>query len=605
MQSTQQTRLQTNILISLALMAALTGLFFLAEQAIDTPLPAFDVMDMLIRELPGGVITFGIDMMSEIFLAVNLGPDLDETAKTAEQVMAVLLFVGLGTVFGLLYIAVADRLRGDAFRGTWWATGLAAGGLFGALMALISAEYNVSAEASAARGSVVIVGGFFVWGVAHAGIQRRLFALEDAIAAAKVQAAQETPSTQAATASANPQLYVMDRRQFLIQVGASSATITLVGAGLGAFIGEGEGEDIQGQGLEAALEAGGYETPTDYDSHMDDLTPAPGTRPEYTPLEDHYRIDINSGRVPRVERPDYSLTIGGLVAAPLTLTYADIAGPDIAAQALGEGSEDEPEADATAEPDTAQPAPGRFAPINQFVTLSCISNRIAGSLISTTRWTGIPMQDLLNAMDLDDDAAWLRIESVDGFYEYVSIEDIMTDRRVMLTFLWDGVPLPDRHGWPLRIYIPNRYGMKQPKWITGMEVVADWEPGYWVERGWSSDAFVRMTSVIDHVAVDELIEQADGSLVVPIGGIAYSGARQIARVEVRVDEGEWQDAQIKTPLSDTTWVVWRYDWPFEEGEHTFTVRAYDGEGELQIEETSGVRPDGATGYHEVSEELSA
>lgn len=602
--STKQTRLQTNLLISLGLMAALTALLFFSEQVVGTALPAFDLMDMLIRELPGGVITFGIDAMSELFLAIDLGPNLDETAKTAEQVMAVLQFVLIGTVLGLVTIALADRLRGKAFQGTWWGVGLAAGALFGVVFAIISAEYNVSAEASTMTTSLVIIGAFMVWGVAHMFIQQRLFTLEDKIAAAKVRAA----SADAPTASPqkdepreknrNPQIYVLDRRRFLIQVGASSATVTLVGAGLGAFLGDSDGEDVQGQGLEAALEAERFSTPTEYPSHVDDLELAPGTRPEYTPLEDHYRIDINSGRVPTVDRPDYTLTIGGLVAAPLTLTYEDIAGAEMRATALNENNDD---AEATPEP----PEERRYQPINQFVTLSCISNRIAGSLISTTRWTGIPMQDILADMELEEDAAWIRIDSVDGFYEYLSIEDVMNDRRVMLTYAWDGVPLPDRHGWPLRIYIPNRYGMKQPKWITDMEVVADWEPGYWVERGWSREALVRTTSVIDNVAVDEIIEEADGSMVVPIGGIAYSGERQISRVEVRVDDGEWQEAQIKTPLSDTTWVVWRYDWPFAEGEHTFTVRTYEGDGTPQVEQEAGVRPDGATGYHDVQEDISA
>jgi hypothetical protein len=45
-------------------------------------------------------------------------------------------------------------------------------------------------------------------------------------------------------------------------------------------------------------------------------------------------------------------------------------------------------------------------------------------------------------------------------------------------------------------------------------------------------------------------------------------------------------------------VQWRYDWPASQGRHTIRVRATDGTGALQIEERSGARPDGATGYHE-------
>jgi len=66
---------------------------------------------------------------------------------------------------------------------------------------------------------------------------------------------------------------------------------------------------------------------------------------------------------------------------------------------------------------------------------------------------------------------------------------------------------------------------------------------------------------------------------------------------VRVDEGPWQDAQLRTPLSETTWVIWRYDWPFTAGDHTFEVRCAELDGTPQIEEEEGNRPSGATGIH--------
>jgi hypothetical protein len=68
-------------------------------------------------------------------------------------------------------------------------------------------------------------------------------------------------------------------------------------------------------------------------------------------------------------------------------------------------------------------------------------------------------------------------------------------------------------------------------------------------------------------------------------------------VEVRVDGGEWQEAQIRSPLSDTTWVFWRFEWPFAEGDHTFEVRCVDGEGTPQLELEGRAHPSGATGIH--------
>jgi hypothetical protein len=166
----------------------------------------------------------------------------------------------------------------------------------------------------------------------------------------------------------------------------------------------------------------------------------------------------------------------------------------------------------------------------------------------------------------------------------------------MLCYAWDGNALPVDHGFPLRIWIPDRFGMKQPKWITGIEVTDKYTEGYWVERNWDEVARVKATSVIDTVAVDALIENGDQRLV-PVGGIAFAGARGIARVEVRVNDGPWQEAQLRSPLSETTWVIWRYEWPFAPGHHTFAVRCTEGDGTPQIEESRPTRPSGATGIH--------
>ena len=166
----------------------------------------------------------------------------------------------------------------------------------------------------------------------------------------------------------------------------------------------------------------------------------------------------------------------------------------------------------------------------------------------------------------------------------------------MLAYAWDGLPLPFDHGFPLRIWLPDHYGLKQPKWITGMEVVSEYQPGYWVERSWDKEARVKATSVIDTVAVKDLVE-IDGQFLIPIGGIAFAGDRGISKVEVSVDDGPWQEAWVRAPLSETTWVIWRYEWPFAEGQHTFEVRCAEADGTPQIEEDRGNRPSGATGIH--------
>jgi DMSO/TMAO reductase YedYZ molybdopterin-dependent catalytic subunit len=358
----------------------------------------------------------------------------------------------------------------------------------------------------------------------------------------------------------------------LIRLGGATAAITVVGAGVSLGLKGRQASESAASDTESDAESNTEsETPASSPTLRpvasapgDDVIPAPGTRPEITPLDDHYQIDINLRPI-EVDGASWRLAIMGLVANPLSLSLADIR--------------------------------NNYEPVDQIVTLSCISNRVGGSLIGTATWTGARLQDVLDDARVMDGATHLNITSLDGFYESVALDLLEDDPRIMLAYAWDGEPLRPKHGFPLRIWIPDRYGMKQPKWIQSIEVSDRPELGYWVVRGWDQVARVRATSVIDTVA--EPYETEDGGMAVPVGGIAYAGARGISRVEVRVDNGDWQEAQLRAPLSDTTWVIWRYDWPFAEGRHTFQVRCFEGDGTPQIAGVSDPQPSGATGIHEV------
>jgi DMSO/TMAO reductase YedYZ molybdopterin-dependent catalytic subunit len=305
--------------------------------------------------------------------------------------------------------------------------------------------------------------------------------------------------------------------------------------------------------------AGALEITPGGSANRDSVSPAPGTRPELTPAEDFYRIDINTRR-PSIEEADWQLEVAGLFDNPRMLSLDDI----------------------KAYPTVTQP-----------ITLSCISNRVGGDLIGTSNWTGIRLRDLLEDLGIAPESKEVMIDAADGFFESVMTEDMM-DPRTLLVYGMNDETLTREHGFPLRIYIPNRYGMKQPKWIIRITAVAEPVMGYWVVRGWSHEARPQIVSVIDNVAKDE----PDPEGRIPIGGIAWAGDRGINKVELQVDDGNWVEAVLRTPpLSPLTWVQWRFDWQPEPGKHTFTVRATDGEGSLQIVKKSGVRPDGATGYH--------
>jgi DMSO/TMAO reductase YedYZ molybdopterin-dependent catalytic subunit len=291
------------------------------------------------------------------------------------------------------------------------------------------------------------------------------------------------------------------------------------------------------------------------------VEPAAGTRPELTPVSRHYRIDIDTSP-PSIPETSWRLKIQGLVAKPLEWTLADL---------------------------RARPA------LHQFITLSCISNTVGGDLTGTTRWSGVSLQQLLPDLGLQPNATYLKIQSADGFFEVIGLDAIRGDGRVMLTYDWDGLPLPEKHGFPLRIYLPDRYGMKQPKWIESIEATDHWEPGYWVVRGWDREARMKATSVIDTIATNMMIAKPAEGMRVPIGGIAHAGVRGISKVELRADNGEWMPAEIRTPLSGQTWVVWRCDWPLQRGKHTFTVRCFEGDGTPQIAREAAPEPSGASG----------
>jgi DMSO/TMAO reductase YedYZ molybdopterin-dependent catalytic subunit len=539
----------TGALVGALLTAPLIALLYLADQLAGLSFVPYDVFDWMGRVLPGGVITFGIDLMVDTLIA--LGLSVADTAKTAEQVMAIGGLFVTGVVAGAVFFAI---LRGRDVK-SGYLPGLALGLVVGVPVTFVSLSIQQATAAGSLISAIWILAAFLAWGAAFGWVYNNLSA-----APSPVAEAEQAVSVQQ-----------ISRREFLIRVGGATAAITVVGAGLGAVLNARLRREEELQAEQAAPVEGtsAAEVLAELPNADDPLESAPGTRPEYTPLDDHYRIDINTRPV-TIDGQDWTLPITGLVDNPITLTLADLR--------------------------------NNYEPMHHFVTLSCISNRIGGNLISTTLWTGVSLQRILEDVGVRRGATHLRMTAQDGFEEVVALDVVNSDERIMLTYEWDGRPLRPEHGFPLRIYIPDRYGMKQPKWITEIEAIDHFEEGYWVSRGWDKDAIVRATSVIDTVAVEDIVEGGDAMLV-PIGGIAYAGARGISKVEVKVDDGGWIEADLRTPLSSTTWVIWRYDWPFEAGNHTFYVRCREGAGTPQIEEVADPRPSGATGIHSVDARL--
>ncbi len=536
----------TGALIGALLTAPLLALIFLGHQVVGLPFLPSDFFNPVRDIVPGGLITFTIDTIIELIRVLGLGR-VDQAAKNIEIAMAIGMVAFVGVVSGAVFFAVFNRVE----RRSLLTGGVIGGLVVGLPMALISLTYGVTSSVDPrAVGAVWLVLLFILWGIAHALVYRRL-ALDEA----------SQPSAAPITVSAQP----INRRQFLVTVGAASATLTVVGVGalLRRDFDQLEASAVAQAGTRDA--ADGIEVPPP--SNLDDpVIPAPGTRPEITPVEDHYRIDISI--VPPV-----------IDEATWVLPFVTRLGGE--ERTLAQFTLDQLKA---------------YEPTSAYITMSCISNRVAGDLISTTYWTGVSLRRLLQDVPLPQGATHLKITSADGFDETVALDLIERDERIMLAYYWAGRPLETEHGFPLRIHIPDLFGMKQPKWITRIDVLDRDEDGYWVRRGWDKIAQARATSVIDTVAGSSVFQDGD-TYRVPVGGMAWAGARGISRVEVSVDDGDWQPAQLRAPASDRTWYIWRYDWPFEAGPHWFRVRCIEGDGTPQIEAVEGARPSGATGIH--------
>lgn len=538
--------------------AATAGVLYAASHLLPLSFPPFDFFDTAARILPGAIITAGIDTMVHVIGFLGLGPTAT-VAKAMERATGLAGFVVAGGVAGALLVAWVRSRPGRSPEAGGVLLGLLAGAVGSG-----AAVFVASTPTWAAVSWNMVVG--LVWGWVLGWSVGRLATTAAGAAAVHLADAQapgvepvKTTPAQPVRDAAEAVTQRIDRRHFLVRLGGATAVITVAGAVLAEWLGR---SATQPGGPQVPPGARPWSATHPLPNADAKVQPAPGTRPELTPVPDHYRIDIDT-QPPEVVQANWRLRIGGLVDRPVRWTLSDIT--------------------------------NGFQPIHQFITLACISNPVGGDLVGTTRWTGVSVQDVLAVVHPRSEATHLHIRAVDGFDEFVALDLIRSDRRLMLTYAWDGLPLPAAHGFPLRIYVPDVYGMKQPKWIESIEAIDGWEPGYWVRRGWNATARMQTTSVIDTVAAGAAYTTGDGRRLVPVGGIARAGDRGISRVELQMDEGPWQRAELRTPLSDTTWVIWRYDWPFQAGEHTFTVRCVDGTGTPQIERESPPEPSGATG----------
>ncbi|MEU4556326.1 molybdopterin-dependent oxidoreductase [Micromonospora violae] len=348
------------------------------------------------------------------------------------------------------------------------------------------------------------------------------------------------------------------RRRFLTGSGALLGTAVVAGLG---------GRWLAGRrGVSAARDAIRLPAP---------VAPAPAVpaganlaltqlAPYVTPNFGFYRIDT-ALVVPQVDPDTWRLRIHGRVGQERTYSYADL---------------------------LARPL------VERYVTLACVSNEVGGDLIGNARWLGVPLRELLDEVEPDDDADQVVGRSVDGWTCGTPTAVLRDGRDALLAVGMNGEPLPVEHGFPVRMVVPGLYGyVSACKWVTELELTrfADFD-AYWVPRGWSAQGPIKTQSRIDTPRRRNRLTAGP----VTVAGVAWAQHRGISQVEVRVDDGQWQEAVLAPTVSVDTWVQWSWRWDATPGEHQLQVRATDATGATQTERTQDVAPDGATGWHTVT-----
>jgi DMSO/TMAO reductase YedYZ molybdopterin-dependent catalytic subunit len=349
------------------------------------------------------------------------------------------------------------------------------------------------------------------------------------------------------------------RREFLrAAVGAAG----LLGVGLalrrltGGLGDRGGGPLARPAGAVLRPAAGPAETAADAS-----FTTIKGLTPEVTPNRLHYTVD-ESIIDPDVDAAAWRLEVGGLVGRPASLGYDQL---------------------------LALPA------LEQYVTLQCISNLVGGDLVSTAKWTGVPLRDVLaRAGGVAPGAVRVVFHAVGGYSDSLPVAKAL-EPTTLVAYGMNDRSLPRAHGYPARILAPGIYGMKNVKWLERIEVVDYDYRGYWQRSdGWDNVAVVKTASRVDVPA--ELAAIAGPATV---AGVAWAGDRGIRRVEVSLDDGRtWTPAVLRRQLAPAAWRQWRLPWvPSGNGRVRVKVRAVDGRGALQTDRPAPPHPSGASGYH--------
>ncbi|MEV8337831.1 molybdopterin-dependent oxidoreductase [Leucobacter sp. NPDC077196] len=354
------------------------------------------------------------------------------------------------------------------------------------------------------------------------------------------------------------------RRSFLIVTGAVGLSAVVVGIGARLLNATSASIDAARRELRLPEPRTTVAIPQGAEFEVDGLSPL------ITPNADFYRVDT-ALTVPAVDPSTWRLVIDGMVRKRVELSFDDLVG-----MGLDEYS----------------------------VTLTCVSNEVGGGLVGNAIWQGVPIRDILKMAGPQTGADMVLSRSVDGYTASTPLESLTDDGLdAIFAVAMNGEPLPLEHGFPVRMVVPGLYGyVSATKWVTELKVTTfDADEAYWTPRGYSAQAPIKFASRIDTPRTGKPVVAG----TVAVAGVAWAQTVGIDRVEVRIDDGDWQSATLSNPINSDTWVQWMMPWEATAGTHYVEVRAINKNGETQTEERAPIAPDGSSGWQRVLVTVSA
>jgi DMSO/TMAO reductase YedYZ molybdopterin-dependent catalytic subunit len=295
----------------------------------------------------------------------------------------------------------------------------------------------------------------------------------------------------------------------------------------------------------------------------------PGISPYIIPASEFYRIDT-ALQVPSIDPDTWKLTIGGMVEKEVEISFAELL----------------------------------KLPLEEHViTLTCVSQEVGGNLIGNAVWLGYPIRNLLARAKPKPGADMVLSTSIDGFTAGSPLK-VLEDpgTAALLAVGMNGKPLPVEHGFPVRMVVPGLYGyVSATKWLVNMKVTTfAKDQGYWTPRGWSAMGPIKLSSRIDTPQDGRNLKAG----TVAIAGVAWYQHRGISGVQVQIDGGAWQDANLASVVTVDSWLQWSYAWNAKPGNHKIAVRAIGKDGDVQTAALADPAPNGSTGLHTIGVSVS-